>query len=32
MYGAGAGAMWEVSVPSAQVCHELKTALKNEVC
>ena len=25
----GVGGIWEISVPSVQFCHELKTALKN---
>ena len=27
----GAGSIWELSVPSAQLCYEPKIALKNQV-
>lgn len=27
----GAGAIWEISVPSAQFCYEPKASLKNRV-
>ena len=29
--GMGAGAPWEISVPSAKFCHEPKITLKHEV-